>query len=176
MCFRSFSEHSRWFVFVQAAHHGLLGDVHQLLNVVILVLFKGGKEHVQHHLTLRPHHLPLRLLFLLVHNLEIRQNINTVCSKHRLTAYTIDPFSSSRLITLKSWLATGLKTVVMALSSCCDRRGHLVHSLIRILTQNQIIVLKMRFLHFPLTNKDKDTSLSSNMSKTGSPLNMQAVM
>lgn len=44
---------------VHAAHHRLLGDVHQLLNVVMVVLFKGGEEHIQHHLTLCPHHLPL---------------------------------------------------------------------------------------------------------------------
>lgn len=59
-----------------AAHHRLLGDVHQLLNVVILVLLKGGEEHVQHHLTLGSHHLPLRLLLPLVRDLK-NPNVHT---------------------------------------------------------------------------------------------------
>lgn len=51
--------------------HRLFGDVHQVLDVVILVLLKGREEHVQHDLPLGPHHLPLRLLLLLVLHIEI---------------------------------------------------------------------------------------------------------
>lgn len=59
------------------AHHRLFGDVHQVLNVVILVLLKGREEHVQHDLPLGPHHLPLRLLLLLVLHLGVILNVTT---------------------------------------------------------------------------------------------------
>lgn len=53
-----------------SAHHRLFGDVHQVLEAVKLVLLEGREEHVQHHLPLRSHHLPLRLLLLLERHLH----------------------------------------------------------------------------------------------------------
>lgn len=54
------------------AYNRLFGDVHQVLNVVILVLLKGREEHVQHDLLLRSHHLPVGLLLLVVLQLRFR--------------------------------------------------------------------------------------------------------
>ena len=62
---------------VHAAHHRLFGNVHQVFNVVVLVLLKGREEHVQHDLPLGPHHLPLGLLLLLMQHLRIKWKITT---------------------------------------------------------------------------------------------------
>lgn len=64
-------------VSVHAAHHRLFGDVHQVLDVVILVLLKGREQHIQHHLSLSPHHLPLRLLLLLILHLRVTLHITS---------------------------------------------------------------------------------------------------
>lgn len=68
---------SHGFVCVHAAHHRLFGDVHQRLNVVILVLLEGREEHVQHELTFSSHHLPFSLLFLLILHLRPKLSIKT---------------------------------------------------------------------------------------------------
>lgn len=69
------------FVCVCAAHHRLFGDVHQVLDVVVLVLLKGREAHVQHHLSLGPHHLPLGLLLLIVLQLRTKRSVTTTDTK-----------------------------------------------------------------------------------------------
>lgn len=59
-----------------APHHGLFGDVHQVLEAVVLVLLESREEHVHHNLSLRPHHLPFGLLLLLKLHLEMTRHVS----------------------------------------------------------------------------------------------------
>lgn len=189
VCFWSFSEyycvHVCSCLCVHAAHHRLLGDVHQLLNVVILVLFKGGKEHVQHHLTLRPHHLPLWLLFLLIHDLEIKQNVNGLRINIPLigwhpsflffptyyieivVGHGLENGSDGSLQLLgKTWTLGGLFKLHSETKRCS--------------TVSQIILLKKNDKHFlflQIRDKSKHAGLISlDMSKTDFLLNIRAVI
>ena len=64
---RKFSRHGG------AAHHRLLGDVHQIFDVVILVLLKRRKQHVQDLLLVDPRPFPFLLLLPVILQLQGRE-------------------------------------------------------------------------------------------------------
>lgn len=66
----------------EQSYHGLFGDVHQVLDVVVLVLLKGRKQHVQHLLLLRSRSLSLLFLFPLVLALQQQKTIIKPCEGH----------------------------------------------------------------------------------------------
>lgn len=55
------------------SYHRLLGDIHQVFDVVILVLLKGRKQHVQHLLFISSCSFALLLLFPFIFKLQ--QNV-----------------------------------------------------------------------------------------------------
>ena len=54
----------RYLQWAVGTYNGLVGDAHEVLDVVILVLLKGREEHVGHLVFVHPRPLPLLLLTL----------------------------------------------------------------------------------------------------------------
>lgn len=75
-------------------YHGLLGDVHQVLQVVILMLLKGWKQHVQHLLLISSSSLSIFLLLPFIFNLygkskgNKRNPFNVFSLKHKHSFYS----------------------------------------------------------------------------------------
>lgn len=64
------------------AYHRLFGDIHQVFDVVVLVLLKGREQHVQHLLFVCSRSFALLLLFPLI--LKLQQKADTDQSQYHL--------------------------------------------------------------------------------------------
>lgn len=62
-----------WVGGVWPSYHRLFGDVHQVFDIIVLVLLKGREQHVQDLLFVRSRSLALLLLLLLILQLQKRQ-------------------------------------------------------------------------------------------------------
>lgn len=66
-----------WADCTMQSYHRLFGNVHQIFDIIILVLLKGGEQHVQDLLFVSSRSFALFLLFLLVLQLQ-KKNKQTV--------------------------------------------------------------------------------------------------
>lgn len=57
------------------SYHRLFGDVHQVFDVIVLMLLKGREQHVQHLLFVSSRSFALLFLFLLM--LDLQRKVNT---------------------------------------------------------------------------------------------------
>lgn len=69
-------------IWILDAYHRLFGDIHQVFDVVVLVLLKGREQHVQHLLFVCSCSFALLLLFPLI--LQLQQTADTDQSQYHL--------------------------------------------------------------------------------------------